>query len=557
MKKIRKDVKEGKKTATVKKLISNGFVFEDEDKNEELLQNESEKLRPSINFSYIMPTNDCNFACKYCYIKKKKEHLSKTDADKTLKVLYENFRQRGEISFYGGEPLLAKKMLFYIIKKASKWDDKKIRFSMVTNGSLVSNSVAKKLKKFDVNVSVSLDGWKDLNDQKRVKSDGSSTFNEALRGFFNLQDRGLNPGISCTLGDHNLKHLEEVVDFFHSIGVTRIGFNPPITKKSANTRLITLALYKAFKKAKSYGIYEDRVMRRYIPFCKEEFCLQECVGNGHQIAISPDGKAAPCQAFFNYRKLNQIPLDSVGKAENNDLWKKWAKRSPITMEECKGCELVGVCGGGCAYNAYLQSGNISKPDKQHCKWVKPMFRLFLIPHYFHEKVMPEIKYKEFELSDGEIVREMAKNQIKEEKERLKTANKKDKKMIKEQIKEIKGELGEWDKVVTGWCTLNLAKFGVALMALSDKKVVAFCSIAPLKEYFEKGEFGVAEMGTGVLNGYEGKVAENLIRRALQRAREINIHTIYVEDGEPSKRLRKAFKRANFRKTGKTMKVKLS
>lgn len=36
------------------------------------------------------------------------------------------------------------------------------------------------------------------------------------------------------------------------------------------------------------------------------------------------------------------------------------------MEECKNCPALGICGGGCPFNAYQQEKNIWALDKRFC-----------------------------------------------------------------------------------------------------------------------------------------------------------------------------------------------
>lgn len=40
------------------------------------------------------------------------------------------------------------------------------------------------------------------------------------------------------------------------------------------------------------------------------------------------------------------------------------------MRGCESCETLGICGGGCHYNAYMKSGNILGKDNDYCTYTK-------------------------------------------------------------------------------------------------------------------------------------------------------------------------------------------
>jgi len=53
--------------------------------------------------------------------------------------------------------------------------------------------------------------------------------------------------------------------------------------------------------------------------------------------------------------------------------KQWAMRQPINMKECKYCPAIGICGGGCAFNAEIKFGSLNKKDKTFCVHTHKIF----------------------------------------------------------------------------------------------------------------------------------------------------------------------------------------
>jgi len=64
----------------------------------------------------------------------------------------------------------------------------------------------------------------------------------------------------------------------------------------------------------------------------------------------------------------------VGNVENfelenltgNEVIKLWTERYPLNMPECIFCPAIGICGGGCPFNAETRMKDLNKLDKPFC-----------------------------------------------------------------------------------------------------------------------------------------------------------------------------------------------
>ena len=119
----------------------------------------------SIRFLYIVPTVQCNLRCTYCHIQNNKNHDKRVvmSMDTLINGL-ETFKEYGgfcaqntEIMFYGGEPFLEQQFLIDSISTIRKYSNS-IKITIFTNGTLITEGIAKILKGFDVYVIVSIDG---------------------------------------------------------------------------------------------------------------------------------------------------------------------------------------------------------------------------------------------------------------------------------------------------------------------------------------------------------------------------------------------------------------
>ncbi|MFH0856760.1 MAG: SPASM domain-containing protein, partial [bacterium] len=70
-------------------------------------------------------------------------------------------------------------------------------------------------------------------------------------------------------------------------------------------------------------------------------------------------------AYSGTGKFFIDPDDGFNPYEH-PFWTEWSKRSPFNMSQCKYCEALTICGGGCPHNADLNNGSIWEVDASFC-----------------------------------------------------------------------------------------------------------------------------------------------------------------------------------------------
>lgn len=333
-----------------------------------------------ISLMYLIITDECNFACKYCFEKGNKRYSRPMDkstivnAMDFLQKLVDPKEKVIKIVLYGGEPLLEKDLVKFIIidekQRIQSLYNIDIQFEIITNGSCITEEIAKIFFDNNVNVSVSLDGWENLHNYNRIGRNAKPTFNHAIRGFKTLKCFHCEPGISCTVTHDNINFLDEIVRYFSKeLKPSAIGINPQLDKNfSPGAEKVSSSLIKAFEAAREEGLYEDRIMKLIKPFVEQYVSLGDCGAYGNQIIIFPNGDIGCCHALNNKENIIGNINDNLD-AENiyeNNIFKQWANRSPFSIESCKNCPAISICGGGCAYSAIKENGDINIPDKYHC-----------------------------------------------------------------------------------------------------------------------------------------------------------------------------------------------
>lgn len=152
-----------------------------------------ETLNPKIQELIILPTEQCNFRCTYCY---EDFLIGKMPADirQGLKNLIEARVPEIEtlrFNWFGGEPLVAKDVVLEISEHAfdlCRRYGTRLEGGLTTNGYLLKKPLFEKLVALNqTSYQISLDGDQDAHDTTRLRADGKGTFD---RIWANLLDIG-------------------------------------------------------------------------------------------------------------------------------------------------------------------------------------------------------------------------------------------------------------------------------------------------------------------------------------------------------------------------------
>lgn len=165
-------------------------------------------------------TRTCNLKCIHCYTDSEEKAYGgelTTDEGKNLLTDLKEFGVPA-VLFSGGEPLVRKD----IWELADHARSLNLRMTLSTNGVLITEEVAQKLKDFGFTyVGISLDGIGEINDHFRGKT---GAFDKAVRGFQNCVKVEQRVGLRLTLTRHNYENLHQIFDFIEKEDVQRACF---------------------------------------------------------------------------------------------------------------------------------------------------------------------------------------------------------------------------------------------------------------------------------------------------------------------------------------------
>lgn len=271
-------------------------------------------------------------------------------------------------------PLL-KRIVSYIQNSYSdNFAKYKIGLLLITNATKITAEIADYLAGHrEVTVCISLDGCAGTNDQKRVYANGRGTFCDIIAGINLLHASGrMDINISATIDGHNVDRLDELLALHEQYRFQTVNFNLLLdtagrTVDPEYTEHATVRMLEYFEKAREIGLYEDRIMRKVRAIGRGVLHPFDCRATGAQLAISPDGSLGVCHEGVG---CNNFFFGKVSKDfvfADHPLIQEWGRRTPLTMPQCFSCPSLGLCGGGCAYSAFLRHGTIWAVDDKFCK----------------------------------------------------------------------------------------------------------------------------------------------------------------------------------------------
>lgn len=371
--------------------------YSEEDDNKVLQFVRSRVPGPAINVCYMITSEQCNLACKYCFLGNNDackrsnfslENMSIETADKAVDFFIKQIKLSGmdfednkpAIIFYGGEPLVNYDVLVHIAEKINSLRDvekcvKHLEMSTVSNGLLLTEERALKLKELGVSIAISIDGFTEEANAMRVDVAGNNVFNKILKTLDMCKRIGVDVSLSVTLSEETIKDTKDILRLVDSYGVKSFGFNIMmsdenfIVPQEYNEKASQFILDE-FVELRKRGIYEDRIMRKLKSFTKSQVYFSDCAATGGgQIVIAPNGQVGICHGCLHNKQYFVTTVDDEEfDATKHKDFIEWSQLTPINKDECQDCPALGICGGGCPINAmHLKKGNtIHDLDERFC-----------------------------------------------------------------------------------------------------------------------------------------------------------------------------------------------
>ncbi len=331
--------------------------------------------------------HDCNLRCKYCFADGGEYHgrrglMSFEVGKAALDFLVEKSgtRHNLEVDFFGGEPLMnwdVVKQLVEYGRSIEKEHNKNFRFTITTNGTLLTDEILDFVNKEMGNIVLSIDGRKEINDAIRPKVGGQGTYDEIVPKFQKVAEsrHQLRYFVRGTYTHNNLDFAKDV-KHLADLGFKQISVEPVVASPSdwyaIKEEDIPTLLEQYDELAKLY--LERRKEGRGFNFFHFNIDLDggPCVakrlsgcGSGCEyLGVTPWGELYPCHQFVGNEKF--IMGNVFEGITHPEIQQMFRESNVYTRPECQNCFARYYCSGGCSANAYNFNGNINSVYKQGC-----------------------------------------------------------------------------------------------------------------------------------------------------------------------------------------------
>lgn len=344
-------------------------------------------------------TEDCNLACKYCYMtgKNHRKKMTFETAKKCIDYILSNREEFSEGSvvwdFIGGEPFLEidliDKVCDYIKMKMfmldHPWFDS-YRFSFSTNGLLYHTEKVQsfiKKNKSHLSIGISIDGNKTKHDLQRVYPSGKGSYDDVMKNVPLWLKQFPNESTKATFSHNDLPYLKDSIISLWNNGIKEVAAN--VIFEDVWQEGDDKILEKQLDELGDY-ILENKLWNEYYvrffdpsignPLRKESLERNFC-GAGKMLAIDCDGNFFPCIRFVDFalEKRNGRCIGNVEKGINKDKLRTFDALTlqDQSKEECINCEVATGCAWCTGFN-YDDSGSIYKRSTHICKLHKATVR---------------------------------------------------------------------------------------------------------------------------------------------------------------------------------------
>lgn len=341
-------------------LKKGGFVVED-DVDEvgmlRYLQKNAQYSKESLSLT-IAPTMACNFGCVYCY--EGEHNACKVMGDEVKQKIVglvesqiKNISSLG-ITWYGGEPLLARDIIEELSKKFIELCEKNNVFysaSIITNGYYLTVENAKKLNDLKVDmIQVTLDGTKEYHNKKRPLQNGKGTFDKILLNLIAIKEI-FKDGISLRINTdiNNKNDVKQVIYLLKKYNLLNdiypyLGYVEPTNNFYESEKCLSAEEFFVIKQdfMNELSKYQDINLETQYPKVRLKNCLAD---SKLGLVIDPDGNITKCWCDIGHEEYTIGNLNQGIKKYNRLI--DYFNYDVFSEPKCQNCNIIPLCLGGC------------------------------------------------------------------------------------------------------------------------------------------------------------------------------------------------------------------
>jgi uncharacterized protein len=344
----------------VRELCDAGFFIPVKIKERDLVGEILEKESKIGFHAIILPHENCNFRCDYCYEKFERGKM-RPDIAEGLKIFIHQKTKdndRLSIAWFGGEPLLARDVIYHLsasFMKSCEKNGASYSSGITTNGYLLTNEVVDSLLKHKVfSYQVTIDGPEELHDRSRKLAGGKGTYQRIIMNLKNMKKRTEDFLVKIRINFTKHHTSESMEEFFvqvqslfqgdarfdlHFHPVGRWGGPNDANLDVCDVRSVGEVRSAFMRRSLQLGFPNQMAKRHLRPH--GNVCY---AGKENSIVIGSDGTIYKCTVAFD------DAVNQVGKLlKNGEIlidqhrWNLWTKLKDKNIDKCQTCSFSPTC----------------------------------------------------------------------------------------------------------------------------------------------------------------------------------------------------------------------
>lgn len=329
-------------------------------------------------------TDNCNLACKYCFVQQKPHYMTLDIAKDAIDYLVNNYYKKKElepndeingvdVTFFGGEPtLLWDQIIVPIVAYSEEKYPDIVHFNITTNGTLLNDERIDFLKEHNIPLLLSIDGDEYVQNFNRPQRNGEGSFELVRKNIPKILQEFRGTTFRSTIYQPTCGELYNTYKFAEKMGFRHIFMCPNAREEWTEENLEILhqeihkivthfimscmekrlpiscaALENAFQKILQHDL---QVYNNYTQELNLNRSILRCgIGTG-SASIGYDGKIFGCQEqdsrdtndFFYLGDIYQ----GIDVERHKQLLGAYHKKAIMTCEDnslCNNCSLRSTC----------------------------------------------------------------------------------------------------------------------------------------------------------------------------------------------------------------------
>lgn len=374
-------------------------------------QNRNINLKRRITDLTLNIVNNCNLRCRYCWNQSgaygnDSTNYQKMQEEVAFKAIDLLLKESGTandlvIDFYGGEPLLNFNLIQKVIGYCRDIQSRRhinFRFLLATNGTLLTKDKGNYLIENGVDVAVSLDGSRKIQNTQRPFSNGKGSFDTILGNLNALRQEYRRRLVGRATFTPYFTNVIHTFKFLRNLGFERIevcesekagyglGQNNEFFFIGAKglrrlkSLYYNLAIFYTDEILKGNLTYANTYFNRFFKQLSRLYHIQSVVGACSAgftlMSVDIDGSIYPCTAFIG---VPEFIIGTVGKGIADKKLGAFLNTRISTNGACNACWARRICQGcGSCYNLnYFTNKNPGQPDPYYCELFRYKTKLMI------------------------------------------------------------------------------------------------------------------------------------------------------------------------------------